>query len=597
MHKLSPALSVCVLLIISCSVNAGGLYGEVTSLTEPSPALLDAFGHGYISGIALSSDGQTAVVAAAAALVSGVRAGKVYIYHFANGNWTLSQEIDDPVPAALDEFGWAVAISGDGKSVLIGSIEPVNGQYYAGKAYLYALNNGSWSQEYEFDDPAATGLDSFSSSSVALSGDGDTAVIGAYGTNASAGEAYVFQKMNGSWSLAASIPDPDATSTDEFGSSVAITTDGNSILVGSNAAVGGNNYAGKVYLFTLNNGAWVQEHEFDDPAATKSDFFGLGNVALSGDGQTAVIGAHGANSSDGEAYIFSKSNGTWMQVKAIADPDESTGFNDYFGSTVAVSENGTTALIGSQAAVGINSFAGKAYLYTLDNGQWTQTKEFDDPAASAGAGFGYTGVALAADGEALFISAGATILNNIVDAGEVYLYQSPDDLSIALSPSPATVTAGQQLELNLSVNNTDAQITAFNATLIDTLPSGLSYVSSNGAGGDCTASGATITCTIASLAPQGVWQPTITVATTGAGTLNDTASITSNEPDPNTANNNATASIMATASSGHGNGSGGGGGTLDIFALGFLCGLLVLAGRRDLHQVDRHDQLLPAETV
>jgi uncharacterized repeat protein (TIGR01451 family) len=578
-NRLSLALSVCILFIISRAVNADGLYSEVTSLTEPTPAMLDAFGHGNISGIALSSDGLTAVVAAASALVSGVRAGKVYIYHFANGNWTLSQEIDDPVPTADDEFGWAVAISGDGKSVLIGSRAPAS--EYAGKAYLYILSNGTWSQAHEFDDPAMTALDSFGTSSLALSKDGNTAIIGAYGTDASAGAAYVFQNINGSWS-ATKIPDPDATSTDEFGSSVAISTDGNSILIGSNAAVGGNSYAGKAYLFTLNNGTWVQGHEFDDPAATKGDLFGGSNVAISGDGQIAIIGARTANNYDGEAYIFSKTNGIWIEAKAIPDPDESTGFNDYFGSTVAVAESGTRALIGSQAAVGVNSFAGKAYLFALNNGEWMQIKEFDDPAASAGAGFGYTGVALAADGEALFISAGATNLNNIVDAGEVYLYQSPDDVSIALSPSPATVLAGQQVALNLTVTNTDTQVTAFNATLVDTLPSGLSYVSSNGAGGNCTASAATITCTMASLTPGSVWQPTITVATAGPGTLSDAVSIASNEPDPNTSNNNATASIMVTASSGNGGGSGGGGGggTLDIFALGFMGGILALAGRR-----------------
>ena len=59
--------------------------------------MLEAYGRGYICAIALSSDGQTAVVAAASALVGDVRIGKVYIFHFANGHWSVTRRLMIPL--------------------------------------------------------------------------------------------------------------------------------------------------------------------------------------------------------------------------------------------------------------------------------------------------------------------------------------------------------------------------------------------------------------------------------------------------------------------------------------------------------------------
>ena len=583
------ALFVMLLGALSLPVLAGGLFSSTTSITEPTPVASDYLGYADNTGVAYSADGQTALVAASYATVgTATQAGKAYFWHYANGKWTMMQEIDDPDDAARDFFGYSIALSADGQTALIGSEAAVSGAQYAGKAYLYTLSNGTWTKSHEFDDPAATADDYFGFTSVALSGHGSTAVIGAYDMTvnsvAGAGEAYIFSLANGSWKQVDAIPDPDGVAYDYFGYPVSISADGSSVLIGSETTVSGAQYAGKAYLYTLSGSTWSKAHEFDDPGAAADAEFGYSGVALSDDGKTALIGAYGVTAGSatdaGAAYIYSNVNGSWSVPVTITDPDAAT--DDYFGYPVAISGDGSAALVGSYAAVNGHAGAGKAYLYTLSGGTWTKAKEFDDPAATASDGFGDNGVALSYDGEAAFISAPDTTVNSLTNAGEAYLYLSPDDVSVAVSGSPSSVTAGQQSALDITVTNNDTAVTANLVTLTDTLPSGLSYVSANAAGGTCSASGGTVTCTLPSLAPGKTWQPTITVATassTKAATYSDTASVTSNEPDPSSTNNTATASIQAQAAPPPSSGSSGGG-AFGLLMLGFLGTLLGIVQKR-----------------
>jgi Bacterial Ig domain/Domain of unknown function DUF11 len=71
--------------------------------------------------------------------------------------------------------------------------------------------------------------------------------------------------------------------------------------------------------------------------------------------------------------------------------------------------------------------------------------------------------------------------------------------------------------------------------LTDTLPAGTTYVSSNAANGSCSHSGATVSCTLTSLAPgnnsQNPWTPSITVSTPAtAAVLSNALTVSSNEP-------------------------------------------------------------------
>jgi len=120
-------------------------------------------------------------------------------------------------------------------------------------------------------------------------------------------------------------------------------------------------------------------------------------------------------------------------------------------------------------------------------------------------------------------------------------FQSPTaDLSV-LQTAPAGAGILQTFSYNILVTN-GGPSPATNATLTDTLPAGVTFVSASSGQGSCSQSGGVLTCSLGSM-PSGA-SVTATVAVTAGllpGTLNNTASVKASEADPNLANNTSTA--------------------------------------------------------
>ncbi len=201
-------------------------------------------------------------------------------------------------PAYSDNFGSSVALSGDGNTALIGADnKTVNGQTNAGAAYVFVRPSGgtTWTQQQELTASDASQGNNFGSS-VALSDDGNTALIGAYNKTVNgqpyAGAAYVFVRPSGgtTWAQQQKLTASDAAAIDLFGSSVSLSDDGNTALIGAyNKTVNGQQYAGAAYVFVRPSGgtAWTQQQELTASDASYYDHFGS-SVALSGDGNTGL---------------------------------------------------------------------------------------------------------------------------------------------------------------------------------------------------------------------------------------------------------------------------------------------------------------------
>ena len=80
--------------------------------------------------------------------------------------------------------------------------------------------------------------------------------------------------------------------------------------------------------------------------ATQRDYLGH-SVAISADGTIAVAGAWGRGRGVGTAYVFSLSGGVWSQQQRLNASDPVNG--DQFGTSVAVSSDGTTAIVGAES--------------------------------------------------------------------------------------------------------------------------------------------------------------------------------------------------------------------------------------------------------
>src|SRR5207302_658585 len=120
------------------------------------------------------------------------------------------------------------------------------------------------------------------------------------------------------------------------------------------------------------------------------------------------------------------------------------------------------------------------------------------------------------------------------------------DLAITKT-GPATATTGGPIAYALGATNNGPDA-ATGATVTDTLPAGVGFVSATSSQGTCTNASGTVTCGVGSLASGATASITINAtAPATAGTIVNTATIGGNEPDPTPTNNTASASTQVSA--------------------------------------------------
>jgi FG-GAP-like repeat len=148
--------------------------------------------------------------------------------------------------------------------------------------------------------------------SVALSADGNTAIVGGNADNTNTGAAWVFVRSGGMWTQQGNkLVGTGAVGAAQQGISVALSADGNTAMLGGR---NDNSNAGAAWVFTRSAGVWSQQGNklvgTGGVGASRQGF----SVALSGGGNTASVGGSFDNSQDGAAWVFTRSGGGWSQL-------------------------------------------------------------------------------------------------------------------------------------------------------------------------------------------------------------------------------------------------------------------------------------------
>jgi len=301
--------------------------------------------------------------------------------------------------SAFASQGTSVALSGDGSTALIGAPADNGG---AGAAWVFTRTNGVWSQQgSKLVGSGAVGK-ADQGFSVALSSDGNTALIGGFHDNNFAGAVWVFTRVDGVWTQQAKLVAADAIANAEQGSSVALSGDGSTALVGGPGGVLPGAPEGAAWVFARTNGVWGEQAKLvgSGVAPYGGGFAGLGSsVALSGDGSTALIGGPDDGSMAGAAWVFTRADGVWSQQGSKLVGSGATG-DARQGLSVALSGDGSTALIGGRDD---HAGVGAAWVYTRTDGVWSQQgSKLVGSGATGNAEQGY-GVALSGDGNTAMI--------------------------------------------------------------------------------------------------------------------------------------------------------------------------------------------------
>jgi hypothetical protein len=312
---------------------------------------------------------------------------------------TPSDGVSDPG----NQFGWSVAINGN--TAIVGAHGSNSG---SGVAYLYDVTTG---QEL-FKLTASDGAPSdFFGRSVAISG--NIAIIGADLADTAeidTGEAYVFDVTTGQElrKLIAS----GASKGDSFGQSVAIN--GNFAIVGAlydddACPIGTDCDMGSAYVFDVTTGQELRKLTASDCAAYAQ--FGS-SVAISGN--TAIVGARNDDDAGSvSTYLFDVATGQQLRKLTASDAAAPKGF----GNDVAV--HGTTAVVG---ASGSENKVGAAYQFDVTTGQ--EIRKINAPAQTALDN--YFGVSVALNEETVLIGAHNydVGINPNDNAGEVYAFDA-----------------------------------------------------------------------------------------------------------------------------------------------------------------------------
>jgi tartrate dehydratase beta subunit/fumarate hydratase class I family protein len=315
--------------------------------------------------------------------------------HFGNGGTLL---------------GDSVALSGDGLTMAVGApnessnAKGINGNqndtsvYSAGAVYVFTRRNATspWTQQAYVKASTPQTAAEFGHV-VNLSADGNTMAVSAYfeasaskGINGNesdtsipqAGAVYVFTRRGTTWTQQAYIKasntgeagtDGNFGDGDQFGFSMSLSDDGNTLAVGANAedsnakGINGNQAdnsmqsAGAAYIFVRTGTAWTQQAYVKAPNTTANVQFGY-SVALSADGNTFAVSAFdeagssravvngptgpfpGGRNGTGAIYVYTRSGTTWALQSYLKASNAENG--DSLGVIVSISDDGNTIVGG-----------------------------------------------------------------------------------------------------------------------------------------------------------------------------------------------------------------------------------------------------------
>ena len=144
---------------------------------------------------------------------------------------------------------------------------------------------------------------------VAISEDGNTVIVGGPYDNSTAGAAWVFTRSGDVRSQQGSkLVGVGAVGPARQGSSVALSADGNTAIV---CGEYDDSYAGAAWVFTRAGGVWAaQGGKLTGASAVGSAEFGY-SVALTADGNTLLAGGPVDNSGVGAIWTFKRTAGSW----------------------------------------------------------------------------------------------------------------------------------------------------------------------------------------------------------------------------------------------------------------------------------------------
>lgn len=284
---------------------------------------------------ALSADGHTLMTGGPA---DNSNIGAVWFFTRSGTSWTQQgpKIVPSDVSGTLIYFGIMGDLSADGNTAIISGLYDDD---MIGAAWIYTRSGSSWTQQAKLIASDSIGA-SAQGYKVALSADGNTAIVGGPMDDGMVGAAWIYTRSGTSWTQQAKLIGTNNIGTAGLGYSVALNADGNT------AAVTGpydDSTNGAVWIFTRSGSSWSEEAKLVATGNIGPANIGY-SVALTADGNTAVLGGPNDNTQIGASWIFTRSGTTWTERSKLLG----TGGvgNSVFSLSTSISADGRAMMCG-----------------------------------------------------------------------------------------------------------------------------------------------------------------------------------------------------------------------------------------------------------
>jgi hypothetical protein len=276
----------------------GNTWTQQGSKLVGSGAKVTAF-QGY--SVSLSADGNTAIVGGPD---DNLNVGAAWVFTRSGSTWTQqgSKLVGTGViGSAGSHQGCSVSLSADGNTAIVGGYADNLG---IGAAWVYTCSGNTWTQQGS--KLVGTSVNGYAEQgfSVSLSADGNTAIVGGPYDNSNVGAAWVYTRTGSTWIQQGNkMVGTGAIGNAYQGTSVSLSADGNTAILGGS---GDNSDIGAAWVFARNGSTWSQQgSKLVGTGASINSLQGR-SVSLSADGSTAIMGGpdHNTYSSVGAAWIF-----------------------------------------------------------------------------------------------------------------------------------------------------------------------------------------------------------------------------------------------------------------------------------------------------
>jgi hypothetical protein len=306
-------------------------------------------------------------------------------------------------PVGIAQQGYSVALSADGNTAIVGGDfdntfsfgdGAISG---TGAAWVWTRSGVLWTQQGNKLVGAGGSADALQGHSVALAADGNTAIVGGPGDNANAGAAWVWTRNGGVWTQqSGKLIGSGAVGWAYQAVSMSLSADGNTAIVGGPTD---NGDIGAAWVWTRSGGVWTQQgNKLAGSGAVGRSFQGI-SVAISADGNTAIVGGTNDDGDVGAAWVWTRVGGVWSQQGIKLVGSGAVG-NAQQGNSVSLSADGNIALVGG---AGDNGSTGAAWIWTRSGGVWTQQSAKLVGSGAIGSGFQGSSVSISADGNTAIV--------------------------------------------------------------------------------------------------------------------------------------------------------------------------------------------------